>query len=1318
MDPTATTSFSESALLAHYLSISAGLQSSDRTLDGVDDTLTTATHAAATTHTSSADTLDGLPSQFDEPPRETDEGMMLRPRASVRDEHKTVSWTPSVQQQVNERDEMDFHAAQRRFGVDDKYKEEEGVGAGTKQGKEKTTTGGAGDIDQSKQNSTPKGQICQSPVPEDGGKTLEGNKGHKKSNSNGSGSSNNHIRNDSTPVGVLASAAHRVVKKSGSNLNLIASSTKAAMKPPPHLRSVGLLAQVSALAFANKRSRGTNLDLLSAEEEEPVSNSISSQASELYESPLLSAIRTGEPDTLNAIIDDALRDPDKRVNFDVSMRDLLRRGPEGENILHLALLFGCLYRNDQERQRRGQVVGTILQRFPGVFVQDRYRGIRYKDQSCLHLAASSGDFEIVKMLVEEEMLPIDSETDGDDFKMGGLVYSGSTPLSFAAVAGQCKIVRYLLDKGADPSLKDGYGNNVLHVLSYHGLFTSSANVNKDECVCAPHEHSTYWLIRRFLEKKTRDGQWQTYMDEDGRDPMSARNNDGLTPLLVAVERGHVGVLDTLQEPMWKHGLCSSYLYPVEDIDTWVDPAEKHLYKNGRRPCALSIAIKNQNVAMINHPALLLPLRVKWEKDYIFGGGLFDSLIQLTIFFCIFTAAILRRYPPEKDRFHKGDAEFIFLGFAAIIGWVFIFTYAKGLQTTGPLVIIFYRVMTKDLLAWFIIWIFLFIGFAQAFYLQMLVSPEETGPRQRVTTGLAPESDIGLMLESFMMGFRFLLGDQVFDNYKTMRTRGLAVVLFAIYIFATSILLLNLLIAVLNNSFTKIYDQGEKQWQLVWATLVLQIDGRLSCRPQDVDDDDTDSDDEDHIPDEYSHYDTVNSAASMPMSATTMASKLPPKGKTGKKKKKRSLDDGWWGEGLRLFRWLRKKRLGVPIPRRDKFGNVVGKDRYCFVVNDRYEPEYNEIGEPLGKMVAKPVKLIFNDTEEVHLPRTVWQTWEFKEYWRKNLLILVCDGTATMSTMGSNSTTGASSNSSATLWSFAKKMQAEAKEYGISSNIMSLNSMKVRNLAQQKYVLFLIDVSSSSGTAAYSGTPVMSSEKSDFPRAAKSFDDTKRNNTNNTEKDGKRGRGVTFILDEKREKGDWNNEPDMLYSAENGADDPTLTCPVNAHKFWTELSRVKSLYLPETRYAVLGIAKEHEKYSFVGHETSSAGNVLRRMSLLPRGKTVIGRLSTRKDEIEKNHGVWRVSPLVDDAGNVAHGFTTSGQHESPESIHAQPNLQPPPRTHLTPPSPDHHAGEPSPSPPTPRPRRHYKVSGPCYRFAHRLHVKLQEDFRAHPLLPYN
>lgn len=75
----------------------------------------------------------------------------------------------------------------------------------------------------------------------------------------------------------------------------------------------------------------------------------------------------------------------------------------------------------------------------------------------LHIAAEMGHIEIVKYLIDKGADP-EIRNRGDN----------NTPLDLALAAGNLKIVKYLVAAGANPNTTDNQGNSLLHIFTKNG----------------------------------------------------------------------------------------------------------------------------------------------------------------------------------------------------------------------------------------------------------------------------------------------------------------------------------------------------------------------------------------------------------------------------------------------------------------------------------------------------------------------------------------------------------------------------------------------------------------------------------------------------------------------------------------------------------------------------------------------------------------------------------------------------------------------------------------------------------------------------------
>ncbi|KAI8846981.1 hypothetical protein BC829DRAFT_434226 [Chytridium lagenaria] len=80
--------------------------------------------------------------------------------------------------------------------------------------------------------------------------------------------------------------------------------------------------------------------------------------------------------------------------------------------------------------------------------------------------------------------------------------------------------------------------------------------------------------------------------------------------------------------------------------------------------------------------------------------------------------------------------------------------------------------------------------------------------------------------AFVWSFRILMQQGVYDDFRRPVNNWLSILLFMVLFFILMILLLNVFLAMLNQTFSKIMEDTEKQWRVTWAQLILTYDEAL------------------------------------------------------------------------------------------------------------------------------------------------------------------------------------------------------------------------------------------------------------------------------------------------------------------------------------------------------------------------------------------------------------------------------------------------------------------------------------------------------------
>ena len=285
--------------------------------------------------------------------------------------------------------------------------------------------------------------------------------------------------------------------------------------------------------------------------------------------------------------------------------DVFARGPVGENVLHLAVLF--------HTPESVKMAKYLIERFGPSLVNAPYqtrtrmteRPGLYEGEVALHIAIVHKDLELVQFMLKHGAR-LDTHTIGAFFEPGR-VYFGETPFAFAASVGDRDIVKALLDHAAASggerkrlevmTAVDAYGNTALHM-----------------CV-----HNNQLEMHDFL------------VDDLGF-PEDVRNNAGMTPFIMAAHDGNQKAFSSILRRrfsvVWTYGPVTNYSLSLADIDTV--GADPHAHDSS----VIDVILKKNHLALLNHPIIVAVLDMKWRA---FGRAAFGKSIAFYVaFLAVFT----------------------------------------------------------------------------------------------------------------------------------------------------------------------------------------------------------------------------------------------------------------------------------------------------------------------------------------------------------------------------------------------------------------------------------------------------------------------------------------------------------------------------------------------------------------------------------------------------------------------------------------------------------------------------------------------------------
>nr|CAH7752533.1 unnamed protein product [Callosobruchus chinensis] len=529
------------------------------------------------------------------------------------------------------------------------------------------------------------------------------------------------------------------------------------------------------------------------------------------------------------------------------------RGSLGESLLHVLII--C------DTKIHTKLARTLLRCFPKLSV-DVVEGEEYLGASALHLAIAYSNNELVQDLVDAGanvneraigsfFLPRDQQKPkpAKHTEYEGLAYLGEYPLAWAACCANESVYNLLLDNNANPDYQDSFGNMILHMV----------------VVCDKLDMFGYALRHPKLPASN-----------------GIVNEEGLTPLTLACKLGRAEVFKEMLElsakEFWRYSNITCSAYTLNALDT--------LLPNGKTNwnSALFIILngtKEEHLDMLDGGIIQRLLEEKW-KSFARNQFLKRLLILVVHLVCLSLALYLRpddldepllgwrddpttiaRYCAEIGTllgvlsyviFQQGDeirniglwtflkqqlnsppkliflvsnllilacipyrlagdkdTEEAILLFAVPGSWFLLMFFAGAVRLTGPFVTMIYSMITGDMLTFGIIYTIVLFGFSQSFFFLYKGFPGVKGTLYHSYTS------------TWMALFQITLGNYDYQELGATTYPGVAKTVFAIFMVFVPILLLNMLIAMMGNTYAHVIEQSEKEWMKQWAKIVISLE---------------------------------------------------------------------------------------------------------------------------------------------------------------------------------------------------------------------------------------------------------------------------------------------------------------------------------------------------------------------------------------------------------------------------------------------------------------------------------------------------------------
>ncbi|XP_049532157.1 uncharacterized protein LOC125949289 [Anopheles darlingi] len=467
----------------------------------------------------------------------------------------------------------------------------------------------------------------------------------------------------------------------------------------------------------------------------------------------------------------------------------------------------------------------------------------------------------------------------------GLAYLGEYPLAWAACCANESVYNLLLECGADPNAQDTFGNMILHmvvvcdkldmfgyalrhpklpckngIVNGAGLtpLTLACRLGRDE------------VFREMLELSAREF-WRYSNITCSGYPLNALDtlmpdgstnwNSALFIILNGTKEEHLnmldgGIVERLLDEKWKTFArnqfikrllilaihlfclsCSVYLRPVRvfddddgdgdggDGDDGDGSSSGSGGADGADTGAGSAELSGADAEIdlttwirygfeVATVMGVLSYVVLQQGDEIKNQGFFSFLKSLgqapaKAIFLISNILILACIPLRM----MGDTETeeAILLFAVPGSWFLLMFFAGAIGLTGPFVTMIFSMITGDMFTFGIIYMIVLFGFSQAFYFLYKGHPN------------AEDSPFGSYFGTWMALFQTTLGDYDYADLNLTTYPNLAKTVFVIFMIFVPILLLNMLIAMMGNTYAYVIEQAEKEGMKQWAKIVVNLE---------------------------------------------------------------------------------------------------------------------------------------------------------------------------------------------------------------------------------------------------------------------------------------------------------------------------------------------------------------------------------------------------------------------------------------------------------------------------------------------------------------
>jgi len=539
------------------------------------------------------------------------------------------------------------------------------------------------------------------------------------------------------------------------------------------------------------------------------------------------------------------------------------RGSLGESLLHILIICDTLIHT--------RIARLLLKCFPRS-AWDMIEGQEYLGATGLHLAIAYNNDELAQCIIENGVnihirargtffLPADQQHDTPlkvtDYS--GLAYLGEYALAWSCCMSNEGVYNLLVLGGADPNSMDRFGNTVLHMVvvsnqmgmfgytlrhpikpgnqyleNYAGLtcLTLSCKLGRDDLFMDMLELSCkeFWRYSNICCSAYPLGALDSIFPDGSTNWGSA-----MMIILAGTKEEHLnmlegGIIAKLLEEKWTtfasmffikrlvitiiHLVCISIaiyfrpdkdttlLHGVTDGDITTGDIIRYCFELSTILGCLAYLIVQQGEEIKNSGVTSFYRNLKGTPP-----KLIFVVCNFLFLACVPVRFMMYMEPNEED-YYRGLEE-AFLVFAVPGSWFYLVFFCGAIKLTGPFVVMIYAMIMGDMYTFSIIYIIFLFGFTQAFF-YLIKSTEDPGLYEGYHL-----TWVGL--------FHMTLGEYDYATFNDTPYPGMAKIIFVIFQIFIPILLFNMLIAMMGNTYASVNEKSEKEFLKMWAKIIMSFE---------------------------------------------------------------------------------------------------------------------------------------------------------------------------------------------------------------------------------------------------------------------------------------------------------------------------------------------------------------------------------------------------------------------------------------------------------------------------------------------------------------